>query len=270
MARRRRKSGQPVSLFPFLSILACVIGVLTLLIAGLSLGAMAQDTSGPEYVLVTREAVAMEEERTRLEQLVVQALAAAEQLALARKALRRLEQDKDACEPLRGEHVELLAQVERQRKALAKLNEDIRDLEESVEEHRKRLTKLVKEISNPSGPIVLQGPRANGDAAELTPRFVECREKQVVIDVDLPVSQRTTHYVWGLKTNVEYLSFLREVRRQEGGKGIVVFLIRPRGVETFDLAYRVAKEREKVACGFLPVPGNRRLDFSLLSKAKKR
>ena len=39
MSRRQRQSGQSVSLFPFLSILACVIGTLTLMITALAQGA---------------------------------------------------------------------------------------------------------------------------------------------------------------------------------------------------------------------------------------
>ena len=42
MARRRRSEEVSISLFPFLSILACVIGVLTLVIMSLSLSQIAQ------------------------------------------------------------------------------------------------------------------------------------------------------------------------------------------------------------------------------------
>ena len=43
MGRRRDREDTDVSLFPFLSILACIIGVLTLLISTLALSQMDSD-----------------------------------------------------------------------------------------------------------------------------------------------------------------------------------------------------------------------------------
>ena len=43
MARRRKRSELAVSLFPFISVLSCVIGTLTLMIAAAAIGEVAQD-----------------------------------------------------------------------------------------------------------------------------------------------------------------------------------------------------------------------------------
>jgi len=43
VARRRRRDGPSGSLFPFLSVLACVIGTLTLSLAALALGQMGDE-----------------------------------------------------------------------------------------------------------------------------------------------------------------------------------------------------------------------------------
>ena len=56
MASRRTKRDFASSLFPFLSVLACVIGTLTLLIAALALGQVAEDLLDAENVSLEQEA----------------------------------------------------------------------------------------------------------------------------------------------------------------------------------------------------------------------
>ena len=66
MARRRRPPEQKAFLFPFLSVLACVIGILTLMIATLALGQLKQ----PNRALSTaaeRETETLREEEEKLE-----------------------------------------------------------------------------------------------------------------------------------------------------------------------------------------------------------
>ena len=53
MGRRRKSDAESVSLFPFLSILACVIGVLTLMITALALGQMDTEEVADLNVLET-------------------------------------------------------------------------------------------------------------------------------------------------------------------------------------------------------------------------
>jgi hypothetical protein len=57
MARRRNAEDEGVSLFPFLSIIACVIGVLTLLISTMSLAQMGTEdvASLEQYEKIQRE-----------------------------------------------------------------------------------------------------------------------------------------------------------------------------------------------------------------------
>ena len=69
MGRRGRDDSDSISLFPFLSILACVIGVLTLMIAALTLSSIG---SNP--------AVAQQEDQDRLERETKEDLAAVEEL----------------------------------------------------------------------------------------------------------------------------------------------------------------------------------------------
>ena len=72
MARRRRKKGVSVSLFPFLSILACVIGTLTLMITALALGQMDTDEMASELRLdyLKRQIAKLQRENDLLARLV--------------------------------------------------------------------------------------------------------------------------------------------------------------------------------------------------------
>jgi hypothetical protein len=65
MGRRRKEKGAAVSLFPFLSILACVIGVLTLIISALAVAQM--DT--PEMASVEAVEAAESERQAELKKI---------------------------------------------------------------------------------------------------------------------------------------------------------------------------------------------------------
>ena len=70
MASRPPKREFASSLFPFLSVLACVIGTLTLLIAALALGQVAQDLLDARSA--SAEEVDLSTERAALRQLEAQ------------------------------------------------------------------------------------------------------------------------------------------------------------------------------------------------------
>ncbi len=63
--RRKSDASQSVSLFPFLSVLACVIGTLTLMIAALALGQM------DNPAVVSAEQFNLEKQRLEAEQKLI-------------------------------------------------------------------------------------------------------------------------------------------------------------------------------------------------------
>ncbi len=88
----RRPSREPVSsLFPFLSVLACVIGTLTLLIAALAIGQVAEGLLDSEIDPTEVEHLdAQRAELRALEEQVEAVEHVAEELAAARAELRAL------------------------------------------------------------------------------------------------------------------------------------------------------------------------------------
>ncbi|MFG0334632.1 MAG: hypothetical protein ACF8TS_14850, partial [Maioricimonas sp. JB049] len=104
MARRRSDDGEAVSLFPFLSILACLIGVLTLMITALALGQMDREQTDDvvsRYEQFTELEASNELDRNELENLK-RLLAEAEELR------RQLAAAIDEAETLESEQQEML------------------------------------------------------------------------------------------------------------------------------------------------------------------
>ena len=100
MPRRRRRAQRSVSLFPFLSILACVIGTLTLMITALALGQMDNETvaSAEKFELAKRLLEQILQEIERFEQELAKAESTADDtqkiLADLRERLERLRREK--------------------------------------------------------------------------------------------------------------------------------------------------------------------------------
>src|SRR5690606_30423757 len=78
MAKRARDSGGSINLFPFLSILICIIGCLTLIIVVMNLIAMSKGEGrtseeverAREYVLLEKEREEKQQEQDKLRQLI--------------------------------------------------------------------------------------------------------------------------------------------------------------------------------------------------------
>jgi hypothetical protein len=135
VARRRRRGVNSLSLFPFLSVLACVIGALTLLITALAIGQLATDTVD---VADFRAAEAKVQEGTA-ERAELQARLAWSEASSLERRRSELERERDR---LRAELQSVSAELDG-RSAL------------------------------PTEPRILLQPSGSGQ--RLSPRFVECR-----------------------------------------------------------------------------------------------
>jgi len=283
VSRRRSRGGTSVSLFPFLSILACVIGTLTLLIAGIAMGELLDP--GAVYVKLPARLPEDERERTALHDLVTQANALEAMLAEAFETLKTLDtkrQDEPA-EGAEGEKLkrllsirELKSRVEILREEREKLKRvlSIRELRSRVEILRETLTRLrarvrgakAKEreerekLERYKGSIQLRG-----SGVGLKPAFVECAATGLVLEPDAPVNKRATIRTKEIAKSKVYGGFLRRISVRKGWS--VIFLIRPGGVDTFDRALTVAL-KQKVKHGYLPVPAGLRIDYSLFKSMR--
>lgn len=252
MAKRRGRGELAVSLFPFLSILACVIGTLTLMIAALAIGEMASSSEAHPGAIDERELSSLVDRIAESSIKLGKTLSERRQLAALRREWRALGFDEDA-------DVERLARQLEDRRQLADLERLRARREAEIEALRSAAEVLDAEILEaaelPDDAPVQILPRGTGPP--LAPFFVECQQDGVRI------RKRDGRWseVWNLDDIIDhgrFTVFLEEVRIR--GNSTVIFLIRPDGVETAERALLLASTRY-VRSGKLPIPGDGALDF---------
>ena len=268
MAKRKRGNKQGVSLFPFLSILACVIGTLTLLITALALGQMDNDTvaSAEDFQRVQddieRERKLIERIEERIEKAESEAGDALKELADARVKLEELRLKKEALlaqldnpdeekSPLEIPNVD----VEQHKKRMAEIQAEIARQEKLIEE-------LAAELKERGGPVreaeVIIQPTGSG--VDLEPTFVECTAAGIVVlEADPPQHVRRAD----LAGDEDFRSLLDDVANRP--KASVVFLVRDDGLPTYFDASNVARGRY-ARNGKLPVVGQGKIDLSMFKK----
>ncbi len=271
MGRRRAKTGIAVELFPFLSILACVIGVLTLMISGLALGQM--DTPDLEKIeraeMFKKLQVKIDKDGKRKEELA-DLLAKAEQirreLEAAKRELERLEKDaldldakKKRDEQL---NIKLLAEADR-------LLEKIKELEPQLKELLAQIDKLKKELAKrkvkPKAAAVIIRPSGTGKNIK-SAAFIECTANDVVI-FDNKGKQKVRYPRSGLRENLEFIDYLDLVALSKGAR--VVFLVRQDAYYTWRDAHNVAESRNCYNAP-LPVIGQGAIDLSMFTAGAQK
>ena len=266
MARRRRaKTHLVVSLFPFLSVLACVIGTLTLLLAAIAIGRL----GGPSL-----EWVAMVEEMDRVREIILAGEAQLEQLEAQLRSQRIKAEENEALglrltalglapevsfEELTGlinqveEAVRLKAEVRRLRTLRAGLSTQIEQGEKAYEKRKK---------TREAAPIIIE---PSGVGREWQPFLVECGSDYVEY-YDAGDGQSRRIPAEDIQQGHMLPRVFRYIRAIPGS--LVIFLIRPAGVETCQKA-RALATRYNVRLAELPLPGSGPLDLSRMSKASR-
>ena len=159
MVKRRKKESESVSLFPFLSILACIIGVLTLLIVGLSLSQMDDSVieNARQYQQVRAEERTTKEQIEAINDRVDRARVVRRQLEYARAELERLEKYKNELLGKDDLLASLAAEASRLRVRIAELEPELKKLLEEIKKLRQELKK--RKVSTEAEVKILPGGR---------------------------------------------------------------------------------------------------------------
>jgi hypothetical protein len=253
MSRRRDPDS---SLFPFLSVLACVIGTLTLLIAALAIGQMAESLLDVEIDPEQLEQLEAERAELRRAQASLEDVEhLGEELAAAQAELRALGVKPDQSEPERRRAIQARRASASLASRIAKLERDRKELTGSIQGVEIELVQDRPDKDDDRPIRILP----HGTANPLRPFFVECRKDGVRVWRD--DFQDSVYLARGdLDDNARFTAFLTRVRTVR--EGTVVFLIRPDGVET----YIWAKDRSGrlyVRHAKLPLPSQGELEFLL-------
>jgi len=265
MARRNRGGSPAVSLFPFLSILACVIGVLTWLITALALSQLdPAEVQRVEAELRQQKQRAEQHQRLAAEQSQKEA-----ELTEVQQRLAALEAEEQRLADLRDKATQLEKQRDErvdENSEAAKMVADAKQLAEAVKEAKaqraamqKRVEQAKKELANRNAPpepakVVV---RPSGSGRNLQPTFVECEAKGIVIHQDDKAVQVPRGRI---RTDPTYLQLLNRIADAE--RETIVFLLRKEGVSNYYLARRVALENY-ARNGKLPVTADGEIDLSL-------
>ncbi len=263
MPRRRVSAEQDVSLFPFLSIIACVIGVLTMMIATLALAQTdTQDVAQIEAYEKTNKQLARADQQI---DLLRQQLQATNSSALTVAAQQR------ELEVTIEELEQLLAEIERIDRALAEQQkvqivippldpasrETLAELKALSERLQAQVQQFQSELANRENAAAAQVTvLPQGSGLNFVPRFVECTDGAVVMH-HLPQPKRIR--AGEITTDSDFLELLETVANAVNES--IVFLIRSDGLDVYRACQRICDER-RIRNGKLPVVGKGVIDLS--------
>lgn len=272
MARRPPPEEDDVSLFPFLSIVASIIGVLTLMIASVTLGQMNQGNA--------KEVVANAQEMQRIRKELTASEGAVRELSLKLGAdearlLRESGQRRDELVKSRAELETLLRELaatrqkdEEQRKVRIVIpeipegeRETIAEMQAQLGSIRERLAVLTKDLGVRKATVEADvSVLPSGSGLNIRPSFIECQKEAIVLHTEAePLLIRTADVV----ANPMFVALLEKVAN--GRNDAVIFLVRSDGLATYRTVRGICDSHE-VRSGKLPVVGHGRLDLSHFRK----
>ena len=267
---RRSKTKVTVSLFPFMSILACVIGTLTLLITGMALGQLDNEVvlSAEKYDKVRRQ-IALEKQRIlELEKKLEEAESGADdelkKIADAKIRLEELERRRDALyeeseKPLDETEIEIpIVDEEKHKTRMATLRAELEEINAMIAQ----LKAKVAELGDAEESKVIIQP--SGSGVDLDPTFVECTVSGLVFLEEVP-PRRVRRADMG--SDEGFRTLLQTIAKKP--KGIVIFLVREDALGTYFAAYDIARQRYARA-GKLPVIGQGQIDLSVFKELQKK
>jgi len=273
MARRRRNDTQ-IELFPFLSVLACVIGVLTLMIAAMALGQMdSQDVEAIEKVerhnRLQEQIEQQQDKRAELQKLIAQAEQIANQLEQARDELRRMQEAREQAEQREKEfeqrNISMLAEANELRREIERLQKDLEEIRAEIERIKQEL-ELRQEPPDPADVVIKPG--GTDEASRKMMRrivFMEVRSNAIRVYNDLAGEDVERFSSSGIRTNLQFIELLDKLAVNNNR---IVFLVREDAYAPAQWVQQIASDRG-VYNGKLPVIGQGEIDLSVFQQALK-
>ncbi|MGJ8725888.1 MAG: hypothetical protein ACSHYB_15130 [Roseibacillus sp.] len=271
MPRRRKSDEGGVSLFPFMSILASLIGVLTLLISvNMIIKEQERDNVSQEELDRAKENLKLKQQAEQARQELAQL---EERLKKEKSAAVELEklQERNIALSMKIEELEKAKNPEETDAALQKILENLRKETRAIQKEQPVLTKRKKELlaeiekrkipPKPNEKVVIR-PGGVGSRTAKNVFFVECNSTGIILRrEDKP---QVTVSTAAIPNNDQYGDFLEEVKRTRDS--MVLFLVRKAGNDPYLWAASHAEEQFEVRTGKLPVPKDGEIDLSLFKK----
>ncbi|OYW75443.1 MAG: hypothetical protein B7Z37_13230 [Verrucomicrobia bacterium 12-59-8] len=275
MAKRRASGEGEISLFPFLSILACLIGALVLMIVVLVISQMGKAEGrtaeeierAQDYIKLKKEI----EERKEQDVVLKEKLAVLEKLQndLQEKQQRFIKLRKliDTSKELQESNIKISQKMQ---KELDDLLLEIEGMKQQQAESKKEIALLMAEIKKrhvPEDkklpPVVVQ-PSGSGMGEDTKVYFVEASGSGLKILGAWGEDYRLSASASVVVADVAFNYFLTEIAKNP--KSLVLFLIRDDGQGAFNNGAGRAENDYKVRIGKLPIPGKGVLDLAMFEK----
>ena len=256
-----------VSLFPFMSILASLIGILSLLI-GLSM-AVNQQKEGmtQEEVDRAKEYKSLEALAKKKKQEIEEAKKAAEKDNLTAMELEKLKQMQMALQKEMDEvdkvklkpEDELKIKIQMFQNEKVALEKEQPTFQAKIEELKAKVAQL-KEIPEPKESVKIKPPRI-GAKLPKNVFFVECNSSGVVLRG--AADKRVDVSLASIKAgSPDFMEFCVNAKKSSGEDYVILFLIRKGGRESYEYANAAAELDYKVKTSKLPVPNDGPIDLS--------
>ncbi len=267
MPRRRFFDDEDVSLFPFLSVIACLIGVLTMMISTMALAQM----DGEEIAVIEAwEKLQQQIDRTDSEIDRVSERLAEFQGPDGISLQETLQRQREELAALEAEQKQLQAQLQELQNVRIVIPEIDPSRRETVASLQAELDALQQELAQMERELEqrLQAAETTvsvlpaGSGVHLKPHFVECAKGAIVLHTQNPPKLiRAAEMV----TDADFLNVLNTVAA--GPEDMLVFLIRPDGLPVYRAAKTLCDELG-IRSGRLPVPGDGRIDLTRFSRSR--
>lgn len=275
MAKRKKSNDNEVSLFPFLSILACLIGALVLIIVVLVV-AQAGKAEGrtPEEIKMAQDFQRMEkeiEERKKTDEALKEKIEELEKLQKEVEEkevrwvkLRKLmdssaevqEQNLKISQELQKELDDLLVEIEGIQSAMKDTQKEIAALKAELEKRKVPEDKKVP-------PVVVQ-PSGSGMSDDTKVYFVEAASGGLKIKDAWGEDYRLSAKPETVVADHAYNYLLEEIAKNP--KALLLFLIRDDGQGAFNNGAGRAEGDYGIRVGKLPIPGRGELDLAFFDK----
>ena len=271
MPKRRSSDEDGVSLFPFMSILACLIGILTLMISVMSqLKELDREKlSQEEY----DRAITYRDLKIEIEQLRKLLAEIDIKIEKEKSSLSELQKLEDLRVVLK-QKLDELQKAEDPKKSdaeLQKIAENLRIEIKALKSERpalvKQLDQLKEELKKrkvPPKPVdsVVVRPGGVGSRAAQNLFFVECNATGIVL-LEKGAEPVTVSKA-SITASEDYNKFLDKVKRTRDS--MVLYLVRKAGNESYQWAAGWAETQFRLNTGKLPLPNDGKIDLSLFYK----
>ncbi len=266
MARRRKVEDAGISLFPFLSILACLIGVLTLMISVMT-RLNSPDTAGQTEEDINRAkkrsqlvslAQGLEVEIDDLDKRLKKERASSLQLAKLREERQQLEGKSAELKKQQNKSPdEIKATAEKLQQEIASLIAKKGQLEKEAKEIKDEITARKAAPDPPKSVQVRPGGSGNNRPSSVF--FVECSEKGINL-YKRGGTQPQFIKMDDIPKSGAYQDYLKKIKSVRDP--MVLYLIRRTGYSTYRWAAHEALTKHQLRTGKLPLPNDGELDLS--------